>query len=244
MGGLLKWEMKQTFASKYFWVIGAALVIFPALLLIMTLRGSDVTGYEAFLEGVSNYGGVAMFLAAVFAGIHVTGAFEGRKIQAAVMAGNSRAKILLSKFFSYAFAITLINVVSIAVSTGIAFYMKGMGGIDGTFVRMIIGRALIYALIQTAFVSVCFLADMFIRHLGAAIGFNLVMMMILNIGSQAILGYDWAEKFLRFIPAGQTFMIIGDMGNKNILMAIASVAISFVAIPVLSYVRFGKEELK
>ena len=99
MGSLLKWELKQTFSSKSFWITGAALVAIPALMLMMTLKGSDFTGYEAYLEGLNNYSSFMMFIIGVFAGIHVTGAFEGRKIQAAVMAGNSRIKILLPRSF-------------------------------------------------------------------------------------------------------------------------------------------------
>ena len=63
---------------------------------------SEFTGYDAFLEGLNNYNAFVIFLIGVFAGIHVTGAFEGRKIQSAVMAGNSRFNILLAKFISYA----------------------------------------------------------------------------------------------------------------------------------------------
>ena len=34
MGNLLKWEMRQTFTSKSFWILGASLVALPALLII------------------------------------------------------------------------------------------------------------------------------------------------------------------------------------------------------------------
>ena len=102
MGSLFNWEMKQTLSSKSFWILGAALVTLPAALLFLTLIFSEgMTGYNAFLEGLNNYNAFVIFLLGVFAGIHVTGAFEGRKIQSAVMAGNSRFNILMSKFLSY-----------------------------------------------------------------------------------------------------------------------------------------------
>ena len=37
MGTLLKWEMKQTFSSKSFWIIGGAIVTLPALMLFASL---------------------------------------------------------------------------------------------------------------------------------------------------------------------------------------------------------------
>jgi ABC-type transport system involved in multi-copper enzyme maturation permease subunit len=244
MGSLLKWESKQTLSSLSFWIIGATMVILPALFLILTLKGSDVTGYEAYLEGLSNFNGFMLFLVGIFAGIHVSGAFESRKIQAAVMAGNSRIKILLAKFFTYLASIGLFTFIGIAVSTAIAFIMQGTGGIDGTFVRMIVARALLFVLVETAFSSICFLTSMYMRHQGSSIGFNLMMMVVLSTAVQLFIANPTAEKIFRFIPAGQSLFVVGDMSNKNILMALASVAIFFVAVPALSFIRFGKEELK
>ena len=244
MGSLVKWEMRQTLTSKSFWIIGASLLVIPALLLIATLRGSDMTGYDAYLEGLSNYNSFLMLLTAVFAGIHVTGAFETRKIQAAVMAGNSRIKILLAKFFSFSASIAVFSFVSIVASSIIAFVMQGTGGIDGTFAKMIIARAFVYILVETAYASICFLAAMFIRNQGGSIGFNIMLMFILSIAIQMLMAYPWAEKILRFIPAAQTLFLIGDFSSKNILMALASVVIAFVSVLSLSYVKFSKEELK
>lgn len=244
MGSLFKWELKQTFSSKAFWITGAALVAIPALMLAITLKGEGFTGYEAYLEGLNNYTSFMMFIIGVFAGIHITGAFEGRKIQAAVMAGNSRIKILLAKFLSYSAATALFSIVSIAVSTAVAFAMKGTGGIEGTFARSIIGRAAILAVVEVAYASVCFLSSMYIRHLGGAIGLNLLLMMALNIAAQTLIEHSWAEKYLRLVPAGQAIFVIADISNKNVLMALSSTVIAFVAVLALSYVKFGKEELK
>ena len=244
MGSLFKWEFKQTFSSKAFWITGAALVAIPALMLAITLKGEGFTGYEAYLEGLNNYTSFMMFIIGVFAGVHVTGAFEGRKIQAAVMAGNSRIKILLAKFLSYSAATALFSTVSIAVSTAVAFVMKGTGGIEGTFARSIIGRAAVLAVVEVAYASACFLSSMYIRHLGGAIGLNLLLMMALNFAAQTLIEHSWAEKYLRMLPAGQAIFVIADISNKNVLMALSSAVIAFVAVLVLSYVKFGKEELK
>ena len=244
MGSLFKWELKQTFSSKSFWITGASLVAIPALMLMMTLKDGDFTGYEAYLEGLNNYTSFLMLIIGVFAGIHITGAFEGRKIQAAVMAGNSRIKILLAKFFSFSVTIALFSIVSLAASTVIAFAMKGTGGIEGTFARSVIARAIVFMVVEVAYASACFLSSMYVRHLGGAIGFNLMLMMALNIAAQTLIEHKWAEKYLRMVPAGQAIFVIADFSNKNVLMALSSVAISFAVVLALSYIKFGKEELK
>ena len=244
MGSLFKWELRQTFSSKSFWITGAALVLLPALMLIMTLNGSEFTGYEAYLEGLNNYNSFAMLIVGVFAGVQITGAFEGRRIQAAVMAGNSRISILLAKFLSYSLTIGIFSIVSLLASTMTAFAMKGTVGIEGTFARSVVIRVLVFTFVEAAYAAACFLSSMFIRHLGGAIGFNLMIMMALNIAAQSLIEHKWAEKFLRMIPAGQAIFVLTDVSNKNILMALASAVITFAAVLCLSYVKFGKEELK
>ena len=245
MGNLLKWEMKQTFASKSFWILGGALITLPALMLFATLAiASEFTGYDAFLEGLNNYNAFVIFLIGVFAGIHVTGAFEGRKIQSAVMAGNSRFNILLAKFISYSTAVAIYSVISMVITTALSFAMGGVTGLDGSFARMIIARAAVFTVVEIAYAATCFFASMFIRHQGGAIGLNTGLMLMSNVGAQILLNFDWAEKFVRLTPAGQSMFVIADMSNSNIAMALATSVVAIAAVIALSYVKFRREELK
>lgn len=245
MGSLLKWEMKQTFSSKSFWIIGGALITLPALLLFATLAlSSGMTGYNAFLEGLSNYNAFVIFLIGVFAGIHVTGAFEGRKIQSAVMAGNSRFAILMAKFISYSTAVALFSVASIAISTALAFGMQGVNGIDGSFTREIIARALVYTVVEIAYSATCFFASMLVRHLGGAIGLNLGLMLMSNVIAQILLNFAWAERFVKLTPVGQSMFVLMDMSNSNIAVALVTSVVAVAAVLALSYVKFRREELK
>ena len=245
MNSLLKWEMKQTFSSKSFWIIGGALITLPALLLFATLAlSSGMTGYNAFLEGLSNYNAFVIFLIGVFAGIHVTGAFEGRKIQSAVMAGNSRFAILMAKFISYSTAVALFSVASIALSTALAFGMQGVNGIDGSFTREIIARALVYTVVEIAYSATCFFASMLVRHLGGAIGLNLGLMLMSNVIAQILLNFAWAERFVKLTPVGQSMFVLMDMSNSNIAVALVTSVVAIAAVLALSYVKFRREELK
>ena len=245
MNSLLKWEMKQTFSSKSFWIIGGALITLPALLLFATLAlSSGMTGYNAFLEGLSNYNAFVIFLIGVFAGIHVTGAFEGRKIQSAVMAGNSRFAILMAKFISYSTAVALFSVASIAISTALAFGMQGVNGIDGSFTREIIARALVYTVVEIAYSATCFFTSMLVRHLGGAIGLNLGLMLMSNVIAQILLNFAWAERFVKLTPVGQSMFVLMDMSNSNITTALVTSVVAVAAVLALSYVKFRREELK
>ena len=245
MGSLFKWEMKHTFTSKSFWLLGTAIIALPVLFLVLTLCFTEgMTGYNAFLEGISNYNAFVIFLIGVFAGIHVTGAFEGRKIQAAVMAGNSRFNILMAKFLSYSTAVAIYSVIAITVSTFIAFGMQGVTGVEGSFAREVIARSLVYVLIEIAYSATCFLASMFVRHLGGAIGLNLGLMLMSNVIAQILFNFEWAPSVLRFTPVGQTMMLMGDAGNSNIATALIASVAAFAAVIALSYVKFRREELK
>ena len=245
MTSLYKWEMKQTFTSKSFWIMGASLVALPALLLMLSLHfGGSPSGFDAYIEGLNNYNAFVIFLIGVFAGIHVTGAFEGRKIQSAVMAGNSRFNILMAKFTSFAAVVTVYSLVAIAVSSLIAFAMAGINGIDGSFVREVIARALVYTVVEIAYSATCFLASMLVKHQGGAIGLNTGLMLVSNLAAQILLNFDWAEKFVKLFPVGQTMFVLGDMSNKNVALALVSSIVTFAAVIALSYLKFRRQELK
>lgn len=245
MGSLLKWEMKQTLSSKSFWILGAALVLLPAAMLAMTFAfGAEYTGFQAFLEGLNNYNAFVIMLIGVFTGIHVTGAFEGRRIQAAVMAGNSRFSILMAKFMSFSIVVALYSLVSILASSVVAFAAYGINGLDGSFGRAVIVRTLVFIFVEIAYSSICFFASMLIRHLGGSIGLNLGLMLVLNIAAQVILSFENTETFVRLTPAGQTMFMLSDCSNANIATALISSAAAIAAVIALSYARFRREELK
>ena len=245
MGSLLKWEMKQTLSSKHFWILGAALVLLPAALLLATVAfGAEYTGFQAFLEGLNNYNAFVIMLIGVFTGIHVTGAFEGRKIQSAVMAGNSRFSILMAKFMSFSIVVALYSIAAILVSTAIAFGTYGVTGLDGSFGRVIIVRTLVFIFVEIAYSATSFFASMLVRHQGGAIGLNLGLMLMTNLAAQIFLNFEWSEKFVRLTPAGQAMLIVGDLSNKNIVMALTASVIAIAAVIALSFLKFRREELK
>ena len=245
MGSLLKWEMKQTLSSKHFWILGAAIVLLPAALLLAAVAfGAENTGFQAFLEGLNNYNAFVIMLIGVFTGIHVTGAFEGRKIQSAVMAGNSRFSILMAKFMSFSIVVALYSIAAILVSTAIAFGTYGVTGLDGSFGRVIIVRTLVFIFVEIAYSATSFFASMLVRHQGGAIGLNLGLMLMTNLAAQIFLNFEWSEKFVRLTPAGQAMLIVGDLSNKNIVMALTASVIAIAAVIALSFLKFRREELK
>ena len=245
MNTLLKWELKQTFTSKSFKIIGACMVALPAIFLLLTLRfAPEYTGYQAFIEGLNNYNGFVIFLMGVFAGIHVTGAFEGRKIQAAVMAGNSRFNILMSKLLSFMAAAVVYGITSIFVSTSIAISMQGMTGLDGNILRVIFARALVFIIVEIAYSAACFLSSMFIKHQGGAIGFNLILMLMSNVIAQILLCFEWSYPIVRATPVGQSMILMNDISNSNIAIALTSSVVTFAAVIALSYAKFRNQELK
>ena len=245
MSNLLKWELKQTFTSKSFWIIGASLIALPALLLLLTLHFAPAySGYDAFREGLNNYNAFVIFLIGVFAGIHVTGAFEARKIQSAIMAGNSRFNILMAKFISFSAAVAIYSITSIATSSAIALSMQGLNGLDGDFLRVIVARTIVYIIVEIAYSATCFLSSMFIKHQGGAIGFNTGLMLMSNIFAQVLLNFDWSYPLMRLTPVGQSMLVISDISNNNIVMALIGSVIAFAAVIGLSYARFCNQELK
>ena len=241
---LYKWEMKQTFKSKVFWSIGIALLLIGTLFHISDFMEGGITGYDMFLGNCNDFSSLAMFFIGIFAGLHVTGSFEDRKIQAAVMAGNSRSKVLSAKFLSYVTTVLIYFASSVLLPSAIGFAVFGTEINDGSFIRNVIVRALIFVLAEISYFLTCFAVSMFIKKSGLAIIINMVVMLATNIGCQILATKEWALNIIKLTPTGQTMMLLGDVSNGNLALA-SSVCITFaVLVAAVSFIRFRKEELK
>ena len=136
MKNLLKWEWKQKFQSKTCWGIGITLTLMNTIFLIITSVDGGQRGFELFLQGCSDFNSFLLFFIGIYAGIHVTGAFEERKIQAAVMAGNSRINILAVKLFSYSLSVAAFSVCAMSASLVVGVLTKeGLTLVDDFFMK-------------------------------------------------------------------------------------------------------------
>jgi ABC-type transport system involved in multi-copper enzyme maturation permease subunit len=112
------------------------------------------------------------------------------------------------------------------------------------FFREVVLRIVAYTLVEVAFVSACFFLSMLVKSLGAAIAVNLVSMLMLNFLGQILISEEWAVDFMRFTPLGQTFLLLADVSNKNLIVSVVASVIGLIVVLGLSYMKFRKEELK
>lgn len=244
MKNLLKWELKQTFQSKAFWGFGITLTLMNIIFLFITSIDGELGGFELFMQGCSDYNSFILLFIGIFAGIHVAGAFEERKIQAAVMAGNSRFNILAVKLFSYSLSIAAFSICAMGASLiGGVLTNEGVTFVDDFF-REVVLRIVAYTLVEVAFVSICFFLSMLVKNLGAAVAVNLVSMLVLNSVGQMLISKEWAVSFMKFTPLGQTFLLLGDASINTLVSSVVASVLGLGITMALSYIKFRKEELK
>ena len=241
---LYKWEMKQMLKSKVFWFIGGAFLLFMWLFHVVEIIKGVPSGYEFFLSLCNDFTSLSMFFICIFAGLHVTGALEERKLQAAIMAGNSRAKVLWTKFASFMSAVAIFFATSVGIPAVIGFAKFGTVCEDGSFIRNVVVRTPLFLIAVIASCSICFVISMFCKKPGIAIIINMIAMLTLNLGSQYLAMKDWGIYVLQLIPHGQEMLVLVDVSNKNIVLSLVVCAVSTAAVLALSHSRFGKEELK
>ncbi len=244
MKNLLKWELKRTFQSKAFWGIEITLTLINTIFLIITSVDGGKSGFELFIQGCNDFNSFILFFIGIFAGIHVTGDFEERKIQAAVMAGNSRFNILSTKFLSYSLSVGIFGISAMSASLAVGILTKGNQVFVDDFFREVILRIVTYTFVEVAFVSICFFLSMLVTNLGAAIAVNLVFMLVLNIVGQMFISKEWALDFMKYTPLGQTFLLLADTSTNNLVISVVASVLGLGVTMALSYVKFRKEELK
>ncbi len=243
MKDLLRWEIKQTLRSKAF--IGMGIAFFVCMLLLIFLSvGEGDTGYDLYLKNLSNFTTLVMFLAGVYAGIHFTGAFEDRRIQSAVMAGKNRFGILMAKMISYLGSLAVYYITSVTASSIVTYALYGAGEPEGGFLRAVIARGLVYLLVELSFASICMITSLLIKHTGASITVNLLMLIILYSVGEILIMKEETIRFMQFLPIGQIFITFFDAGTGNLITASFVSVFWIMAVLAVSYLKFRKEELK
>lgn len=245
MKDLIKWEMIQTIKTKSFWGFEIIFILGTLLFMMATLFIEEGnTGYDIFLQNCNNLNSLMIMMIGIFAGIHVAGAFEERRAQAAIMAGNSRLGFLLSKFLSFSMSVAFYYISTLTICSIIGFFVTTDAGIKDMFFRTVILRVVIFAAVEVAITSICFLLSIWIKKLGGAITANLVCMLVLNFVGQTLIGQQWSANFMKYTSIGQTFYLLVDSSDKNLVTSAIVSVIQVVIILALSYFKFRKEELK
>lgn len=243
MKNLLRWEMKQSFKSKAFWGFGIIFVLATFLLnLLEIFSAEDATGLDMFVKNCSNLNSFFLMSFGIFAGMHVAGAFEERRIQAAVMAGNSRWNVVLAKYLSFVIAIAVFTAASAGLSSIPAFLRGTETGIESFGTLMI--QCILYVFAQISFLSICFVISMFVKSLGAAIGINFAVLLAIDVCVELVANKSWGETVIRHTAIGQTMLSFAESSSKSMLTSVWVSALGVLLTVVAAYIIFRKDELK
>lgn len=242
MNNLLKWELKQTFKSKAFWGF-LILYLAVALLLLVDLLGGDIeTGYNAFSTNINNLNGFLFLTIGIYGGIHFADAFEGRRIQAAVMAGNSRLNVVLSKIMSFSLVVAIYCVMELVVGSTIGFMATKETGVDSW--KPVIVASALFTLAWVVLSSICFIISMIMKKTGGAVALNTVALLLTDLVMQFIIDKPWGEKVCRYTFPGQVvFSLMAESRSEIITSALVSVS-GLLLTAAVAYIIFRKIELK
>ena len=243
MKHLLRWEIKQSFKSKAFRGFGITFVLATFFLNLMDIFSeNDATGFDMFLRNCNNINSSFLLSFGIFAGMHVAGAFEERRIQASVMAGNSRLHIVLSKFLSFSVAIAIFAAASVGLSSIPVFLCASETGVEAFGPLML--QCILYVFALISFLSICFVVSMCVKRLGAAIGINLVVLFTIDICEQLVTNEPWGETVIRYTAFGQTALCFSESSPASMMTSIWVSALGILISVVAAYIIFRKEELK
>lgn len=244
MGNLMKWELKSTFNTFKFLGMLMFMVLCGLVFIGIGYVDGLRSGYE-FFGGVCNFTSSIIYIAgAVYAGICITNSFSERRIQATVMAGNSRLSVLISKSISYLLSLAFFIGSPVLITTTITTCIWGIGNIEGSFTREVVLRFFMVILVNVAIMSICILISFLIKSIGVSIGVNVAATIIIYGLAQSLIAVEAAHKILSYTPIGQSFLIFSDLSYANTLKAILVSVITILVFFILTYLSFSKEELK
>ena len=242
MNSLIKWELKQTFKSKAFWGFAVFYTI-SALLLLVDISGTDQgTMYNSFLTNMNNTSAFFMLSLGIFCGIHFAGAFEERRIQAAIMAGNSRMSIIMSKMLSFSLVMTIYSVLALGIGSIISYVSFEEVGVDSWMTP--VTQSLIFTFAWVSFASICFITSMLVKKTGAAIAINVVTFLVSDLVAQLVMEKELGSKIIKFTPIGQTMLSLVNTSKADITTSVLVSGIGLLLTFVIASIIFRRTELK
>jgi ABC-type transport system involved in multi-copper enzyme maturation permease subunit len=244
MSRLLKWDFRGLFKSGKFVGTFILMLLVGASYVGIGMADGVKSGFDGFI-GASNFVTSTLYLAgSVFTGIYFTSAFQERMIQSAVMAGNSRFRIVISKCIAYYTAMIIFILCPILIATLTMTAIFGVGTIAGNIILLMLRTVLLVILVNIATMSVCIPISFFAKNIGSSIGINVGVILVWYGLTQSFITNPQVMKVLQYTSMGQSFLIFGELSGSDILrVVVVSVATIFASIFV-AYIKFRKEELK
>ena len=245
MSRLLQWEFRGLFNSGKFVGTFIFMLLIGASYIGIGMADGVKSGFDGFI-GASNFVTSTLYLAgSVFAGIYFTSAFQERMIQSAVMAGNSRFRIVISKCIGYYTALIIYILCPILIATLTMTGILGVGTITtGNVILVMLRTVLLVILVAIATMSVCIPISFFAKNIGSSIGINVGVILIWYGLTQSFITNPQVMKVLQYTSMGQSFLIFGELCGSDILrVVVVSLVTIFLSI-LVAFITFRKEELK
>jgi len=245
MSRLLLWEFTGLFKSGKFVGTFILMLLIGASYIGIGMSDGVNSGFDGFI-GASNFVVSSLYLVgSVYAGIFFTSAFQERMIQSAVMAGNSRFKIVISKCIGYYTAMIIFIFCPIFIATLTMTGILGVGTIaTGNIIFVMLRTILLVIFVNIATMSVCIPISFFSKNIGLSIGINVGVILIWNGLVQSFIASPEVMKVLQYTSMGQSFLIFGKLSTSDILRAIVVSVVTIFTSVFVTYIKFRKEELK
>jgi ABC-type transport system involved in multi-copper enzyme maturation permease subunit len=245
MRRILQWEFTGLFKSGKFVGTFILMLLIGASYIGIGMVDGVKSGFEGFI-GASNFVASSLYLVGpVFAGIYFTTAFQERMIQSAVMAGNSRFKIVISKCLGYYTALIIFILCPILIAT---LTMTGILGAytiaTGNIILVMLRTVILVVLVNIATMSVCIPISFFAKSIGLSIAINVGVILIWNGLTQSFIANPQVMKVLQYTSMGQSFLMFGELSGSDILRIVVVSAVTIFASVFVAYIKFRKEELK
>ena len=245
MSRILQWEFRGLFKSGEFVGTFVFMLLIGASYIGIGMNDGVKSGFDGFI-GASNFVTSTLYLAgSVFAGIYFTSAFQERMIQSAVMAGNSRFRIVISKCIGYYTAMIIFILCPILIATLTMTGILGVGTITtGNVILVMLRTVLLVLLVNIATMSVCIPISFFAKNIGSSIGINVGVIIIWYGLTQSFITNPQVMNVLQYTSMGQSFLIFGELSGTDILRSVVVSVVTIFASIFVTYIKFRKEELK
>lgn len=242
MRRLIKWDFRNSILKKRFFIMCAIIIVLTFVTMSYDLIKHTMDGYGYFIAASGNTASFIAMLAAIFAGISISGSYNDRTLQAAVCAGMRRTKIAFIKCFWFFVAVAVFYVIPVVSFTAISTAMYDFSGVPGSIGKYVISLFFLTLLTVFASASVYLPLTFSLKHSGAAVGIGIGVYAAINIISTLLAEYK--PRIAEWLPWNQTILLVQELSTSMIFKTIISCFGLIVICIGFSIFQFNRTELK
>ena len=247
MNNMIIWKFRRMAKTKSFYFMLAGMLVVGLIYIPILIHDETENAFELMCKTQSQLASLLDLFAGLFAALCITHDMQNRFVSSAVMAGNSRGRIVFAEILGFAATIFISVLIPSVISYFAGVIILGgeaSGAAGGAGFGTALFTSVLFAFVCASAFSIVIPFCFVMKTEGFSCIINLIVLILCWCGVQGLaeLGIETVLPYLTF---GQLFILCGgELTASGVFLALGVSLVNFAVMFAISYIILKKTELK